>query len=156
MAPAQARYLLRFDDLCPTMSKKRFDGFLAIVKRHGVWPILAVVPDNHDPDLEMEDPDPGFWGQMRALEAAGATIAMHGYRHVCASVGPSILGLHQNSEFAGIDEERQCQWIRAGLAVLHGYGLSPRVFVAPRHGFDRATLRALIREGLGVVSDGFS
>jgi predicted deacetylase len=156
MGLAQARYLLRFDDLCPTISKERFERFLTIVKRHAVRPILAVVPDNHDPDLLFDNPDPHFWEKIRALEAAGATIAMHGFRHVCVSVAPSILGLHHRTEFAGIDEETQCSWIRAGLTILRDRGLCPRLFIAPRHGFDRATLRALGREGLGVISDGFA
>jgi predicted deacetylase len=156
MGTARARYLLRFDDLCPTISKERFERFRAIIERHRIRPILAVVPDNRDPELEIDSPDPGFWKAMHALEAAGATIAMHGYRHVCASVAPSILGLHDCTEFAGMDEDTQRRWIRAGLAILRGQGLNPRLFVAPRHGFDRATLRALDREGLGVISDGFA
>ena len=86
---------------------------------------------------------------MRSLQTAGATIAMHGYRHLCTSRGKSILGLHQETEFAGVEESQQRQWIRSGLAILRGHGLSPRLFVAPRHGFDRSTLRALAGEGLG-------
>lgn len=156
MAPGRARYLLRFDDVCPTMSKERFRRFLTIIKRHRVRPILAVVPDNHDSDLVIDDPDPSFWAQMLELESAGATIAMHGFRHLCSSAAPSILGLHACTEFAGIDEETQCEWIRTGIAILRNHGLSPRLFVAPRHGFDRATLQALDREGLGVISDGFA
>lgn len=138
------------------MSKEAFQRFLTIIKRHRVRPILAVVPDNHDPDLAIDDPDPNFWEQMRQLESAGATIAMHGFRHLCSSTSPSMLGLHDRTEFAGVDEETQCEWIRAGLSILRSHRLSPRLFVAPRHGFDRATLRALDREGLGVISDGFA
>jgi predicted deacetylase len=138
------------------MSRKRCESFLSIVARHGVHPILAVVPDNQDPDLNVDEPDPRFWDRMRALEAAGATIAMHGYRHLCESAGESLLGLHEKTEFAGVDELEQREWIRAGLKILRDNALSPRLFVAPRHGFDRATLRALFREGLGFLSDGFA
>jgi len=151
-----ARYLLRFDDLCPTMSRTRWEPFLAIITRYRLRPLLAVVPDNQDPHLRFEDPDPRFWEHMRALQAAGATIAMHGYRHLCASRGKPFIALHQETEFAGIDEQTQREWIRAGLAILRGQGLQPRLFVAPRHGFDRATLRALVAEGLGFLSDGFA
>jgi hypothetical protein len=81
---------------------------------------------------------------------------MHGYRHRCTSKGKSILGLHDESEFAGVEESQQRMWIRTGLSILRDHGLCPRLFVAPRHGFDHATLRALGREGLGVLSDGFA
>ena len=153
---SKASYLLRFDDLCPTISKEPFERFMTIVNRHGVRPILAVVPENRDPELDIAAPDPNFWSRMRALERAGATIAMHGYRHRCVSPGRSLLGLHAYSEFAGIPEETQRSWIRTGLEVLRRNGLSPRLFVAPRHGFDSATLSALAEEGLGFLSDGFA
>src|SRR6185503_1370501 len=72
------------------------------------------------------------------------------------SSGPSILEMHPQSEFAGVPEQTQRQWIRRGLEILRGKGLCPRLFVAPRHGFDSATLRALVEEGLGFLSDGFA
>jgi len=150
------QYLIRLDDLCPTMLQDRRERFLSILVRHRVSPILAIVPDNQDPDLIRQAPDPRFWERMRSLQASGATIAMHGYRHLCASRGASILGLHDESEFAGVDPSLQQQWIRSGLAILRGQALRPQLFVAPRHGFDRNTLRALAEEGLGVLSDGFA
>jgi predicted deacetylase len=42
------------------------------------------------------------------------------------------------------------------LEILRANGLCPRLFVAPRHGFDSATLRSLAEEGLGFLSDGFA
>lgn len=156
MSLRRAKYLLRFDDLCPTMSKQRFDRFMEIVYRHKVRPILAVVPDNKDLELIVDSPDPDFWARMRALESSGSTIALHGYQHTCNSSGRSLLALHSRTEFAGAPEDIQREWIRAGLAIHRGHGLSPRLFVAPRHGFDSATLRALKQEGLLFLSDGFS
>ncbi|MFY9854468.1 MAG: DUF2334 domain-containing protein, partial [Terracidiphilus sp.] len=35
------------------------------------------------------------------------------------------------------------------------HGLNPTIFVAPRHGFDNATLYALRKEGIQTLSDGF-
>jgi predicted deacetylase len=156
MTANQAQYLIRFDDLCPTMLGDRCERLLSILAQFGVNPILAVVPENHDPELRLRDPDPGFWDRMRSLEAAGATIALHGYRHLCVSRGKSLLGLHRETEFAGVKESQQRQWIRSGLEILRGNGLNPRIFVAPRHGFDRHTLTALAAEGLAALSDGFA
>lgn len=138
------------------MLRDRWDRFQAIIDRYKLRPILAVVPDNQDPDLSLQAADPQFWTRMRSLEAAGCTIGMHGYRHVCVGRGHSLLNLHDETEFAGVDESQQRTWIRTGLSILRDHDLSPRVFVAPRHGFDRVTLRALDREGLGIISDGFA
>ncbi len=150
-----ARYLLRFDDLCPTMDRggwERFEGWLAEFR---IRPVLTIVPENQDPELMREAWDDGFWERMREWQARGAAIALHGYRHVCASDGGSLLPLHRFTEFAGIPEETQLAWIENGMKKLREEGLEPKLFVAPRHGFDRATLRALHRAKLPVISDGF-
>jgi predicted deacetylase len=156
MIPRPAQYLLRFDDLCPTMSRQRWERFLPLIQEFGVRPILGVVPNNRDRSLDRSVPHPEFWDEMRALEAAGAAIALHGYRHLCNSHGVSLLPLHRKSEFAGVAEETQRQWIHSGLEILRGEGLSPRLWIAPNHGFDRKTLRALRAEGISVLSDGFA
>jgi hypothetical protein len=154
--PRPAQYLLRFDDLCPTVSHPRWQRFLPLIEEFSLRPILAVVPDNQDRELILSPPDPEFWARMRAMEAAGAAIALHGYRHLCQSLGQSLLPLHRHTEFAGVEEETQSEWIRDGLGILRGQGLNPRIFVAPRHGFDQATLRVLSLQGIPLLSDGFA
>jgi peptidoglycan/xylan/chitin deacetylase (PgdA/CDA1 family) len=156
MIPRQAQYLLRFDDLYPTVSRSRWERFLPLLEEFRLCPILAVVPDNRDRDLERAEPDPGFWAEMRAMEDAGAAIALHGYRHLCRSKGKSLVPLHSRSEFAGVDPDSQREWIESGLDILRGHGLDPRVWVAPRHGFDRNTLRALRNERIALLSDGLA
>lgn len=156
MSERTAQYLLRFDDLCPTMDRSRWKRYLRLIERFNLCPILAVVPENRDPELECESPDAGFWEGMRSLEAAGATIGLHGYKHLCETRGRSLIPLHNQTEFAGVDERTQREWIRSGIATLQKQGLSPRIWVAPRHGFDLATLRGLCAEGIQTVSDGFA
>ena len=156
MIPRPAQYLLRFDDLCPTISWARWQRVLPLIEEFAIRPILAVVPDNQDENLNRSQPDPEFWDQMRRMEAAGATIALHGYNHLCNSKGRSLVPLHRHSEFAGVPEEIQRQWIRAGLKILRSHGLDPRIWVAPRHGFDRSTLQALRKEEINLLSDGFA
>lgn len=156
MIPRPAQYLLRFDDLCPTVLRRQWEPFLPLIEEFGIRPILAVVPDNRDRKLMCNEPDPAFWARMRAMEAAGATIALHGYQHICRSLGKSLLPLHHHSEFCGISRDKQQQWIESGLQILRGHGLNPRIWVAPRHGFDRNTLAALRRAGIKTLSDGFA
>ncbi|HEY1768356.1 MAG TPA: DUF2334 domain-containing protein [Terracidiphilus sp.] len=152
----EARYLLRLDDLCPTVSLEGWRHCRALIEEFQIRPILAVIPDNHDPRLRISPPDPGFWDQLRAMEADGATIGLHGYRHRCASSGRSLVPLSRESEFAGVSAQIQRDWIGAGLRILRGQGLDPKVWVAPRHGFDRETLSALRSEGIQLLSDGFA
>jgi predicted deacetylase len=156
MIPKPAQYLLRFDDLCPTVARARFAPFLSLIEEFGIHPILAVVPDNMDHELELSQPDPEFWARMCAMEAAGAAIGLHGYRHLCNSEVASLVPMHRKTEFAGVPEDTQREWIRAGLGILRAHGLNPRIWVAPRHGFDRNTLRVLSKEGIGLISDGFA
>lgn len=156
MVPTPAQYLLRFDDLCPTVSRRRWELFLPLIEEFGIRPIIAVVPDNRDRELAREEPQPEFWALMRAMEAAGATIGLHGYQHLCRSKGKGLVPLHRHSEFAGVPVEKQRQWIQAGLDILRDHGLSPTIWVAPRHGFDRNTLLALREEGINLLSDGLA
>ncbi|HEY1984033.1 MAG TPA: DUF2334 domain-containing protein [Terracidiphilus sp.] len=156
MVPKPAQYLLRFDDLCPTIHRMRWKRLRAVIAEYKIQPILAIVPDNQDFALEHSPNDPGFWNEMREMEAAGAAIAIHGYQHRCESRGKGLLGLHRKSEFAGVDHNTQRAWIREGVRILRGQGLNPRLWVAPRHGFDRNTLRALHQEGMDYISDGFA
>jgi hypothetical protein len=156
MIPRPAQYLLRFDDLCPTIAPDRWERFRRLVEQLGVHPILAIVPDNHDPALDLSSANPDFWEHMRNLEAAGATIAVHGLRHLCQSEGESLLGLHRSSEFAGVAYETQHDWIRAGFRILREKGLRPRLWIGPRHGFDRNTMRALSALGVEYICDGFA
>ncbi len=156
MIPKPAQYLLRVDDLCPSVWREGWERLRNVIERLEVHPILAVVPDNDDPELKQSPADPAFWEQVRSLEARGADIAVHGYRHVCESTGRSLLGIHGRTEFAGVKYETQRNWIRAGFEMLRGRGLQPRLWIAPRHGFDRNTMRALAALGVGYISDGYA
>jgi predicted deacetylase len=156
MIPRPAQYLLRFDDLCPTVHHRRWQRLANLIREFGIQPIIAVVPDNRDKELQCSPPDPGFWAQMREIEAAGATIAVHGYQHLCETSGKDLLGIHHRTEFAGLSLERQRQWIASGLKILREHGLTPRLWVAPRHSFDMNTLLAVRKEGLRYISDGLA
>lgn len=151
-----AQYLLRFDDLCPTISREPWRALTALIAEYRLHPILAIVPENRDPELQHSLPDPEFWANMRKMQTAGAVVALHGYRHLSASPGRSLIPLARYSEFAGMAPATQRTWIREGLRILRAQGLNPRLWVAPRHGFDQHTLHALIGEGIAVISDGLA
>lgn len=154
--PRPAKYLLRFDDLCPTVSRERWRECRALIDEFRVQPILAVVPSNLDRDLKVSPADARFWQEMRAMERTGATIGLHGYRHLRQSRGRSFVPLQAFSEFAGVPAHWQRTWISEGLEILRGEGLNPRIWVAPQHGFDSNTLSALKAERIHLLSDGFA
>ncbi len=156
MVPEAARYLLRIDDLCPTIAAGRWREYAALIQEFKLRPILAIVPENRDPELCCSRPDPRFWQQMRELHEAGAAVALHGYTHLCESRGRSLLPLAPYSEFAGVDASVQRNWIRRGVDTLKAEGLMPSVWVAPRHGFDRHTIGILREEQIRVISDGLA
>jgi hypothetical protein len=148
-------YLLRFDDLCPTMDVARWEPVEELLRRSNVKPIVAIVPENGDPNLEVDPPDDRFWERARGWASLGWTIAIHGHRHATVTDDAGLLGIHARSEFAGLSAEEQRAKLAAGLRIFEREGLRPDVFVAPNHSFDATTLRELLAVGIATVSDGF-
>lgn len=153
-----ARFLVRLDDACHTMDRARWAAIEAVLDEFGVRPIVAVVPDNKDPDLQMADVDPDFWCAVRRWRDKGWAIAMHGYQHVLRETNARmLLPFYRRSEFAGLAYAQQAEKVRASLALFRANGVEPTVWVAPAHCFDETTLRALEREtAIRVVSDGIA
>lgn len=154
-----ARYLLRLDDACPTMDRERWAAMEALLDALEVRPIVAVVPENRDADLVRGRVDPLFWDRVRAWEAKGWAIAMHGLHHRQHPVDRRtlIVPFHDRSEFAGLDEDAQKRLLVRAWTAFVAQGIRPTAWIAPGHAFDRATLRAL-REAtpIRIISDGLS
>jgi predicted deacetylase len=148
-------YLIRVDDICPTMSWSTWNEIERILIANDVRPIVAVVPDNRDPELERERPNPNFWDRVRGWKERGWTIALHGYQHLYVTRSPGLIGLNQYSEFAGLDYSEQYRKLAAGLQILDAEHVHPELWVAPAHTFDSQTLRALRALAMTDISDGF-
>jgi predicted deacetylase len=125
----------------------------------GIKPLVAVVPDNQDPVLQIDAPDPGFWERVRVWQAKGWTIALHGYQHVFHAVDRRqlLLPFYDRSEFASLPLAAQAEKLRAAWALCQSHGVTPTVWIAPAHCFDRVTLTAL-REvtPIRIISDGIA
>jgi predicted deacetylase len=150
-----ARYLVRFDDICPTMNWSVWDRVEALLDQHGVKPIVAIVPDNRDPKLAVSEARPDFWERARGWQRRGWAIGLHGFQHLYSSPSGGIIGIHAGSEFAGHDARVQRDKLEAGMKVFREQGLTPKVWVAPGHAFDDTTVRLLPEFGIHTVSDGF-
>lgn len=153
-SPRAARYLVRFDDICPTMAWATWARVEAALDRHGVRPILAVVPDNRDPGLQVDDADPRFWDLVRAWQAKGWAIALHGHTHVYTTLEAGLVPLNRRSEFAGLPRDEQKAKLAAALAVFAREGVRADAWVAPAHSFDDVTIDVLHEAGLRTISDG--
>lgn len=154
-----ARYLLRLDDACPTMDLRRWSKVESVLDRLGIRPLVAVVPDNQDPELQVDAPDASFWDRVRVWQAKGWTIAMHGHQHRFHFVDRKqlLLPFYNRSEFGGLSFDEQSQKIRASWQIFQNEGVSPTVWIAPAHCFDRTTLTALRAEtSIRIVSDGIA
>ena len=154
MPVPMARYLIRFDDICETMSWSVWDAVESVLRDYDVKPIVAVIPRNRDPHLKIEPPRPDFWDRVRAWKTLGWAIGMHGYEHLYVSPSSGIVGLQPRSEFAGLPATLQREKLERGLAVFHAEGIHPDVWVAPSHSFDRSTVSILNELGIRHISDG--
>jgi predicted deacetylase len=151
-----AQFLIRFDDICPTMNWTMWSRIEAILLEFKVSPIIAVIPDNRDAKLMLTPPRADFWAQVRAWQARGWTIGLHGHQHVYTNRESGILGFTQKSEFAGIQPEAQEGKLSRAMEIFRRESVTPDIWVAPAHSFDQSTLSALGRVGLRVISDGFA
>lgn len=157
-----AKYLYRMDDITPDMDWGQFWRYMGLFEKHGVRPILGVVPDNQDPALSRGKPNKDFWKILRELKEQGmADIAQHGYRH---KLHQTALGKYLGitgaskpmSEFAGLPYEVQYERIAAGQRILDNEGLRTDIWMAPCHTFDPVTLKVLRDLGFRRITDGIS
>jgi predicted deacetylase len=151
-----ARFLLRFDDVCPTMNWEIWNEVEKLLIEYRVSPIVAIVPDNVDEKLKVESPVQDFWKRVRGWQDRGWTIGLHGYQHRYVTSDSGLVGLNRYSEFAGLPEDVQQEKIRKGMVIFRRNGIQPTIWVAPAHSFDKYTIRALSRAGIGMISDGFA
>jgi hypothetical protein len=148
-------YLLRFDDICPSMNWRVWDAVERILLDQQLDPILAVVPDNRDDTLRVSAPDGRFWDRVRGWQARGWTIAMHGWQHRFVTKDAGILRVNRYSEFAGLPRHEQERKIRAGVEVFEREGIESVIWIAPAHSFDDVTLQVLSESDFRYISDGF-
>ena len=150
------KYIIRMDDACPVMDYKKWDRLENILDKHGVRPLIAVIPKNEDPRLIRQDEDPHFWSKVKKWKEKGWEIAQHGYNHVYHLNRKSIIPFKKKSEFSGLPFDEQCAKIDKGFRIFSEHGIEPRVFIAPGHAFDKTTIAAIKKTtNFDIVSDGY-
>jgi len=151
----RAKYLIRFDDICPTMNWETWAAIENVLLEFKIQPMLAVVPDNQDPHLQVAPARPDFWQQVRRWQNLGWTIGLHGYQHRYVTTDAGMVGLNHYSEFAGLPVATQEAKLQKGLAIFERERVRAEVWIAPAHAFDAATIQALKKLRINFISDGF-
>ena len=126
-----------------------------ILEETGVKPMLAVVPDNQDPILQVAPTDANFWNRVRSWQRAGWTIALHGYQHRYVTKESGVIGVNNRSEFAGLPAKEQERKLQKGIEIFRHERVKPDAWIAPAHSFDATTLSVLKKFDVRVISDGF-
>lgn len=148
------KLMIRFDDLCPTMNHDMWRKVEKICMKNQISPILAVIPDNHDPKFNY-DYDSNFWMRIKYLQEKGWSIGLHGLHHTNISENSGLMGITELSEFIPKSYVEQDDMIKKGLKIFRENNIIADMFVAPYHSFDMNTLKALKNNDIYIVSDGF-
>ena len=150
---------IRMDDITPDMDWAKFMRFKALCDLYQVKPLIGVVPDNMDKNLQIDDPGTApvdnFWQYLKELENEGWCIAQHGVTHIYTTKKMGCFPLNHLSEFAGISYEEQYEALKRGKNILLEHGIQTDLFMAPAHSFDHNTIKALRKLGFRRMTDGF-
>lgn len=96
---------------------------------------------------------------VKRWETKGWIIALHGYSHEYKKVNKRdlIFPYYERSEFGGIDYKYQEKKIVKGYKIMLKNNISPKVWIAPSHTFDKNTIKILLRKTeIRIISDGIA
>ncbi|MBI2635344.1 MAG: DUF2334 domain-containing protein [Parcubacteria group bacterium] len=151
-----ARIFFRLDDIAPNMNWDNFNSLVAIFKKYSVRPLILIIPDNKDAGLLKYPARGDFWQTVKELVNDGWSFGQHGYQHLYKIKEGGILNINKKSEFAGVGYKEQSKIIAEGRGIMQINGLSPEIFSAPGHSFDKNTILALKENGFKYLSDGIA
>ena len=146
---------MRLDDACPKRDIAKWDRMEALLDKYNVKPLVGIIPDCKDPDMNCYAEDADFWtSRIQCWQSKGWQLALHGYNHVFRTECDGINPVNKRSEFAGVPYEEQKKMIANGVSILRSHGIIPKVFFAPAHTFDENTIKALKEESdIRIISD---
>ena len=149
------KYFFRLDDIAPNMNWDNFNAALEIFQQNNIKPLIAVIPDVKDPKLLNYPNNSNFWPIIKELKNNGWIIAQHGYQHLTKG-GGGVLKIHKSGEFGELGFKEQAIMVSAGRKIMEEQSVPSNVFVAPRHSFDKNTIKALKENNFHFISDGIA
>lgn len=151
------QYIIRLDDICPTMNWDNFLKLKKIFENNNIKPIIGIIPDNQDKTLEIDDCKEDFWGIMRELKNKGWIVAMHGYQHLYSTNESGIIGLNKFSEFSGLPRLQQYEKLKKAKTIIESeLNMKIEWWMAPAHSFDNTTCEVLKDLQFKYVTDGIA
>lgn len=147
-------YIIRLDDACEKRDIEKWDRMEKLLDDFGVKPLVGVVPQCRDNNMDKYPVDTSFWQRVKSWQQKKWSIALHGYNHVYVNSNPGINPINNRSEFAGLPLLEQRKKIELGINIFRQNGINPKVFFAPSHSFDENTINALLLESdIRIISD---
>jgi len=149
--------LIRFDDIAPNMNWSLMSKCENLFDKYNIKPLLGIIPQNQDEELQTYKKNENFWDQARAWQKKGWEISMHGFSHVYdrETNKKDYFGYGGRSEFYGHDFETQESRIRKGLQIFKEEEINIRSFFAPNHTYDKNTFSALKKLEIKNIIDGY-
>lgn len=146
--------IMRLDDACEKRDIEKWNRMEILLDRYGIKPIVGIIPNCQDKDMEQYPKDTDFWNRVANWQDKGWTIALHGYSHVFSSQCGGVNPVNNYSEFAGVPLDEQKEKVKAGVELLEAQGIIPQVFSAPAHTYDDNTIEAIKAcSNIRIISD---
>lgn len=139
-------------DVSPAWERE-VDVALDLCHEHHVKPALLVVPDFHGRAKLSDHPD--YCEKLRALQAKGHEILLHGYYHRADGGGffrQKVVSAGE-AEFAAVSADEAAKRLDEGERMLRDAGLSIQGFVAPAWSMPKWVLAMLGDRGYGFTED---
>ena len=152
-----AKYIIRVDDACSTMNHQNWNRLEKILDSYHIKPLIAVIPNNQDIKLMVDEHNDSFWTSVKKWQTKGWEIALHGFEHKYSTKHKSLVPINDYSEFAGVPLDEQKIKIKEGIKIFKEHNISCRTWIAPAHSFDKNTIQALHSESdITIISDGIA
>jgi predicted deacetylase len=149
------KYIIRLDDICPTMDWDKFWKIKEILMDGKIKPLLCIIPDNKDIKLQVSSRTPFsiYRKEIDSLIHLGWEISQHGTTHTLTQKG-GVLKISDKGELPGISSHLQRDIIEDGKKIFEDYGWQTDYFSPPAHAYDENTIKALIKLDFKVLLDG--
>lgn len=152
-----SKFIIRLDDACPTMCKKKWKRIEKILLKYNIKPLVAVIPDNKDKELYFNKKDNEFWKKVNYWRKINWDIGIHGYSHINNTNSSGLLGVNNKSEFSNLSYNEQKRIILKSFNFFKKKKIDLNYWIAPFHSFDKTTIKALKELNPKIIiSDGFS
>ncbi|MCT7511880.1 MULTISPECIES: DUF2334 domain-containing protein [Aliarcobacter] len=151
-------YLIRLDDITEGTNWEYFKQLEEVFDKHNIKPILGVVPDNQDKEIENQEQKikrEVFFNIIRICQKKYYTIAMHGVKHILQETKiKSIVNINNYGELVDCTYDEKLSQLQYGKKILENENIYVNVYMPPAHWIDKDTLEVLRILNIKYITDG--